>query len=138
MKVVLDTNVVMSAIFFGGDPLAIVRAAISKKVELVASRVVLAEYREIAERLSKAYSLTNYKRPLAILESHIKIVKSATLPRQICRDPDDDAILACAIGAKAKIICSGDDDLLSLSGVRGIEILKPREFRVKYLCHTGK
>lgn len=133
MKVVLDTNVVMSAIFFGGDPLAIVRAAISKKIELVASRQVITEYHEIAERLSDAYSGVTYKRALAILESHIKIVKPVTLPRQICRDPDDDAILACAMGAKAKIICSGDDDLLSLSGVQGIEILKPRAFRVKYL-----
>lgn len=133
MKVVLDTNVVMSAIFFGGDPLAIVRAAISKKIELVASKQVITEYHEIAERLSDAYSGVTYKRALAILESHIKIVKPVTLPRQICRDPDDDAILACAMGAKAKIICSGDDDLLSLSGVQGIEILKPRAFRVKYL-----
>lgn len=134
MKVVLDTNVVMSAIFFGGDPLSIVRAAFSRRIELVASRAVLAEYREIAERLAEAYPGVSYKRPLSILESHIKVVKAATLPRQICRDSDDDAILACAIGAKAKIICSGDDDLLSLDGIRGIEILKPRDFRLKYLA----
>lgn len=134
MKVVLDTNVVMSAIFFGGDPLSIVRAAVSRRIELVASRAVLAEYREIAERLVEAYPEVSYKRPLSMLESHIKVVKASTLPRQICRDSDDDAILACAIGAKAKIICSGDDDLLSLDGIRGIEILKPREFRLKYLA----
>ena len=49
MKVVLDTNVVMSAIFFGGDPKRIVREAISKRLEIVATRAVLSEYREVAE-----------------------------------------------------------------------------------------
>jgi len=51
VRAVLDTNVVMSAIFFGGTPMKIVRAAFSKKVQLVASRAVMSEYREVAERL---------------------------------------------------------------------------------------
>ena len=51
MRAVLDTNVVMSAIFFGGTPLKIIRAAVSKNVQLVASRAVVSEYREVAERL---------------------------------------------------------------------------------------
>ena len=55
MRAVLDTNVVMSAIFFGGDPKAIVRAAVSKRVELVATKAVLAEYHEVAERLNEHY-----------------------------------------------------------------------------------
>ncbi len=51
MRAVLDTNVVMSAFFFGGTPLKIVRSAFSRKIELVASKAVLSEYREVAERL---------------------------------------------------------------------------------------
>ena len=42
-------------------------------------------------------------------------------------------IIACALGGKAKIMCSGDDDLLALNRFRGLEILKPREFRARYL-----
>ena len=69
MRAVLDTNVVMSAIFFGGTPLKIIRAAFSKDVQLVASRAVVSEYREVAERLHKQFPTVNCRRPLSILES---------------------------------------------------------------------
>ena len=62
MRAVLDTNVVMSAIFFGGIPLKIIRAVFSKKVELVSSKAVLAEYREVAERLHVQFPSVNYRR----------------------------------------------------------------------------
>ena len=133
MRVVLDTNVVMSAIFFGGDPKTIIRAAVSKRLELVSTTAVRAEYREVAERLHAHYPTISYRRPLAILESLVTLVRPATLSGTICRDPDDDALLACAIGGRAKIVCSGDDDLLVLNGFRGLEIMKPHEFKLRYL-----
>lgn len=128
MRAVLDTNVVMSAIFFGGMPLKIVRAAFAKKIELVASKAILSEYREVAERLHSQFSIVNHRRPLAILESKLKMVRPLVLERTVCRDPDDDAILACALGGNAKVICSGDEDLLSLDGFRGLEIMPPSAF----------
>ena len=128
MRAVLDTNVVISAIFFGGMPLKIVRAAFAKKVELVASRAVLREYREVAERLHVQFPSVNYRRPLSILESKLIIVRPVALGETVCRDPDDDAIIACALGGKAKVICSGDDDLLALNGFRGLEIMQPSDF----------
>lgn len=128
MRVVLDTNVVMSAIFFGGAPLKIVRAAFAKRVELVASEAVLSEYREVAERLHAQFPSVNHRRPLAILESKLAIMRPAVLGETVCRDPDDDAILACAIGGKAKVICSGDGDLLALDGFRGLEVIRPGDF----------
>lgn len=128
MRAVLDTNVVISAIFFGGMPLKIVRAAFAKKVELVASRAVLREYREVAERLHVQFPSMNYRRPLSILESKLIIVRPVALGETVCRDPDDDAIIACALGGKAKVICSGDDDLLALNGFRGLEIMQPSDF----------
>lgn len=128
MRAVLDTNVVISAIFFGGMPLKIVRAVFAKKVELVASRAVLREYREVAERLHARFPFVNYRRPLSILESKLIIVRPVALGETVCRDPDDDAIIACALGGKAKVICSGDDDLLALNGFRGLEIMQPSDF----------
>lgn len=133
MRAVLDTNVVMSAIFFGGDPRSIVRAALSHRIELVATRAVINEYREIAARLQNAYPGVSYRRPLAIIESALKMVRPVTLSGRVCRDPDDDAIVSCALGGRAKIICSGDEDLLALNGYRGLEIMKPREFKNRYL-----
>ena len=128
MRAVLDTNVVMSAVFFGGVPLKIVRAAFTRKIELVASKAVLSEYREVAERLHGQFPAVNYRRPLAILESKLTVVRPVALGETICRDPDDDAILACALGGKAKVICSGDGDLLALDGFRGLEIMRPADF----------
>ena len=92
MRAVLDTNVVMSAIFFGGTPMKIVRAAFSKKVQLVASRAVMSEYREVAERLHEQFPSVNYRRPLSILESKLTMVRPVALGQTVCRDPDDDAI----------------------------------------------
>ena len=134
MRAVLDTNVVMSAIFFGGDPRAIVRAAISRRIELVATRAVVNEYREIAARLQQYYPGVSCRRQLAILESALKMVRPVTLSGRVCRDPDDDAIVSCALGGKAKIICSGDEDLLAINGYRGLEVLRPREFKSRYLA----
>ena len=128
MRVVLDTNVVMSAIFFGGTPLKIVRATFAKKVELVVTKAVLSEYREVAERLHEQFPTVNYRRPLAILESKLTMVRPAVLDDIVCRDPDDDDIIACALGGNAKVICSGDGDLLSLNGFRGLEIMQPTDF----------
>ena len=128
MRAVLDTNVVMSAIFFGGTPMKIVRAAFSKKVQLVASRAVMSEYREVAERLHEQFPSVNYRRPLSILESKLTMVRPVALGQTVCRDPDDDAIISCALGGKAKVICSGDGDLLALNGFRGLEIMAPSDF----------
>ena len=128
MRAVLDTNVVVSAIFFGGVPLKIVRAAFAKKVELVATKAVLSEYREIAERLHAQFPDVNHRRPLSILESKLTIVRPASLADAGCRDPDDDAIVACALGGGAKVICSGDGDLLTMNGFRGLEIMRPSDF----------
>ena len=128
MRAVLDTNVVMSAIFFGGTPMKIVRAAFSRKVQLVASRTVMSEYREVAERLHEQFPSVNYRRPLSILESKLTMVRPAALGQTVCRDPDDDAIISCALGGKAKVICSGDGDLLALNGFRGLEIMDPSDF----------
>ena len=128
MRAVLDTNVVMSAFFFGGTPLKIVRSAFSRKIELVASKAVLSEYREVAERLHEQFPSVNYRRPLSILESKLTMVRPAALGEAVCRDPDDDDIIACALGGKAKVNCSGDGDLLALNGFRGLEVMKPSVF----------
>lgn len=128
MRAVLDTNVVMSAFFFGGTPPKIVRSAFSRKIELVASKAVLSEYREVAERLHEQFPSVNYRRPLSILESKLTMVRPAARGEAVCRDPDDDDIIACALGGKAKVICSGDGDLLALNGFRGLEVMKPSVF----------
>jgi predicted nucleic acid-binding protein len=54
-----------------------------------------------------------------------EVVEPPPLPQPVCRDPDDDAVLALAIAAKADLIVSGDEDLLSMNSFAGIPILSP-------------
>ncbi len=133
MKVVLDTNVVMSAIFFGGIPQRILAASLEGGFELVASAAILKEYREVCIRLHEQHQGVDYLPALAMIEAAATIIEPSTLPAPVCSDPDDDYFIACAVSSGAKIICSGDAHLLNVNGYNGIEILKPREFADAYL-----
>jgi predicted nucleic acid-binding protein len=60
-------------------------------------------------------------------------VEPVNLQQQVCRDPDDDKFISCAISGKAEVIVSGDKDLLSVSGITGMKVLRPIEFKKSYL-----
>ena len=62
------------------------------------------------------------------LETELEIVEPEALPKSICRDKDDDRVLATALTGRAAIIVSGDKDLLVLKRFRGIKIFSPRQF----------
>lgn len=58
---------------------------------------------------------------------------AAPLSEKVCDDPEDDKFLACALASGSMMIVSVDEHLLNVSGYRGIEVLKPRDFVSKYL-----
>ena len=91
------------------------------------------EYREVLNRLSRRYSTVDVGPLIDLIAVEIPMVKAARLRRQICNDPDDDKFIACAIAAKTKLIISGDQDLLRVTGTSGIKVLTPAEFVAKYL-----
>lgn len=128
MRAVLDTNVVMSAIFFGGVPLDVLTAWHNGRFELVISEAVMSEYREIAERMKMRFPTIAPERWLSYVESRATMVFAAPLEMQVCEDADDDVFLACAVAANAKIVCSGDRHLLACDGWNGIEVQTPRMF----------
>ncbi len=132
MRVILDTNVILSAIFFGGIPGRILSAYRDGRITLVLSPEILDEYRMTASRLAKKYDL-EYEALLEWIAIHSKINQATQLPDPVCADPDDDKFIACALASKAKIICSGDKHLLNVNGYQGIEVLKPRTLIDKYL-----
>lgn len=132
MRVILDTNVIMSAIFFGGIPGKILDAYASGKLTLILSPEILGEYQEVAERLAKKYKL-KYAEILDWIIVHSEMVSDTALAEPVCADPDDDKFIAAALTSNAKIICSGDKHLLDVNGFRKIEILKPKPFADKYL-----
>ena len=128
MRAVLDTNVVMSAIFFGGVPFKVLNAWHNGEFELVVSDAVMAEYREIAVRMKAKFPSIEPEIWMRYIEDHATMVSAVPLATQVCEDADDDVFLACAIAACAKIVCSGDKHLLACNGWNGVEVLTPRLF----------
>ena len=132
MRVILDTNVIMSALFFGGIPGQILSAYRTGTLTLILTPEILSEYQDVATRLSKRFGLES-EDIFQWITVHSELIADSTLIESVCADPDDDKFIAAALSSGAKIICSGDKHLLDVNGYRGIEILKPKPFADKYL-----
>lgn len=127
MNVVVDTNVVASAIFFGGKPKEIIDLIMKDKVYAYASKEILDEYTETIEYLSNNYS---EKKPLISLikiQSKLEII-NAHSKVNVCRDPDDNKFIECALDSACYYIVSGDKDLLSIEKYADIQIVTVAEF----------
>lgn len=133
MKVLLDTNVIMSAVFFGGFPLKILNGWRNGAIELVVSEDILSEYVEIASRLHKSYPQIDFIPWIEFIRQNATNIDVRGPYKSVCDDPDDDMFIACALASEAKLICSGDRHLLAVDGYQGIEILPPRQFIQKHL-----
>ena len=133
MKVVLDTNVFVSGLFFSGTPHEILCAWRDRKIGLVVSPEILEEYRRVGEELAVKFSGVETASFLELLAIEATVVAAKPLSESVCTDPDDDKFLACALASKTKVVCSGDKALLKTSGYRGIEVLSPRVFVENYL-----
>lgn len=133
MKIVLDTNVLISGIFFRGPPYRILQAWRDETIQLAACLEILAEYREVAARLSRTYKGIDILPLLDLVTARSHIVQAAPLSERVCDDPDDDIFLACALAAKAHLIVSGDRHLLAVSGFANIQILRPKAFVDQFL-----
>ncbi|MEN9636840.1 MAG: hypothetical protein RL077_5244 [Verrucomicrobiota bacterium] len=125
MKVVLDTNVLLSAILVPGTCR-----------ELLKGHALLHEWftspglvAELAEKLEGKLGLPPERTPLFLVyQRRARLVSPLPLPGRACRDPDDDLVLATALTAQADVIISGDKDLLTLKTHGGVRIRSPRQF----------
>ena len=127
MKVVLDTNVLISGIFFGGPPRAVLDAWAAGRFELILSPLMVDEYVRTCDRLGASHQGLAYQSILASLIGHGTLVPDTTDSEPITADPDDDKFMLCARGSGA-IVVSGDQHLLDAAGWQGIRVLKPRDF----------
>ena len=133
MKIVLDTNVFISGIFFTGPPYKILKAWRDGRIQILISEEIIEEYRRVGELLSKQFSDIEFGPILQLLTINTELVRTRKLISQVCEDPDDDKFLECAIFGKTNLIVSGDNHLLKVSGHKGIEIINPRNFVDNYL-----
>jgi uncharacterized protein len=132
MRLVLDTNVVASAVLWGGVPRQLLQDGREKRVSLFTSIRLLAELTDILvrpkfERKLAASGLTIEQ----IVDRYAElaaVVQPAAIAPTVLDDPDDDQVLACAVAARADLIVSGDRrHLLPLSSFEGMPIVSPAE-----------
>jgi len=133
MKIVLDTNVLISGIFFSGPPCQILKAWQEGKIKLAISKEILAEYHRVAEELSEKFPDVDIFQLLELITIHAEKINTQGIEVSVCEDPDDDMFISCALGSNSKIIVSGDKHLLKISGYQEIEVLTPRVFLDNYL-----
>ncbi len=137
MRIVLDTNVLISGIFFSGLPSKILQAWRSGKLQISVSIAILEEYLNVAERLAVRYTGVEYEGILDLIIQNAELVQATDLPEPVCEDADDDKFLACALASNTNIIVSGDSALLNVSGYCGIQVLTPKAFVSKFLDESN-
>ncbi len=133
MRIVLDTNVLMSGVFFSGPPAQILSAWADGHLDLLATVDILGEYRRVAARLSKKYPSVDGEQVIDLVIRESRIVEPAPVASDACEDEDDVKFLACAISGRAACVVSGDRALLRASGHEGVEVVKPRDFVTRFL-----
>ena len=127
IKAVLDTNVYISSIIFGGNPRAIIELCINNMVDTYTSSLILLE---IAQKLQSKFLWNRADVALAI--KTISKTSKVIVPQQkfnvVNEDPTDNKIIECAVAASASFIVTGDRHLLSLEKFKGIKIVSPKDF----------
>jgi uncharacterized protein len=134
VKIVLDTNVLVSGIFFSGPPYQILAAWRDGKIQIAVSVEILAEYYRVGEILAENFPNIDLKPMLDYVIHNAEVYAAPPLPEAVCEDPDDDKFFACALASESAVIVSGDKHLLKASGYQMIDVLKPRDFVNKYLA----
>ena len=133
MRVVLDTNVVMSGLFFAGPPSQILAAWRDGRFGMVLSPEILDEYMQVGVILASQYPEIDPHPFLRLLVRETHMVEPPPLREQVCSDSDDDKFWACAIAGDAEMIVSGDKQLQKVSGYENIKVLSPRSLLDRYL-----
>ena len=127
MKIVIDTNVVISGVFFGGKPRMILEAVSDGRISAYASAEILDEYYEVVdEMIDRGQGHLNCDVLLPLISAMEIVIPISSI--NISRDPDDNKFIECAADAGALYIVSGDKDLLDIKKYDGIQIVAAADF----------
>ena len=132
-KVVIDTNVFVSGIFFSGPPYRILKAWQEGQLQIAVSEEIIDEYRRVIDALSAKFEHIDLDSIVELLLIEAELVPSYSFEKPVCEDSDDDKFIACAIASKSKYIISGDKHLLKIGTFLDTTIVTPRHFLDNFL-----
>ena len=131
MRAVIDTNVLIAGLLWHGSPHALLAQVRGGALSLVSSPALLAELAGVLGRSKFDAALkrsnTSRDRLLTEVRQLAEVIEPPPLPQPVCRDPDDDEVLALALAARVELIVSGDQDLLVLQQFEGVPIVNPAQ-----------
>jgi len=131
MRVVFDTNVLVAAFLTEGLCSVLLNRASRGEFELLICPKILEEFERVLKKKVKLpYDLAQDVLNLILEVS--KVVQSTRVVQAVCRDEDDNNILACALSTGANYLISGDKDLLEIGSIERLKILSPREFEILF------
>ena len=128
MKLVIDTNVLISGIFWKGPPNQIVSHWLKDGFEVFISESILTEYEKVLKRMKSGLTSDEIREWIKLIISHSYVVKPLETISIIEEDPDDDKFILCGVYGSVDYIVSGDKHLLNLSEYEGIKIVSPSRF----------
>lgn len=131
VRLILDTNIVVSALLWGGIPRRLLELGRDNTVTLFTSPDLLDELADVLSREKFSNLLAQHQlTPDYLMQRYgllAHVIAPAPIERTVPTDPDDDAVIACALAAQAHMIVTGDRDLLVLHPFQGVQILNPAE-----------
>ena len=132
IRAVLDTNLLVSYLLTRRPPIATVieEHLLEERFALLTGAVLLEELDRVLRypRLQRYYTAEDRRRYVALLAVLGEVVDLPESVPRICRDPDDDWVISCAVAGEAGVIVSGDRDLLALGRAGKIPILSAAQF----------
>ena len=128
LRVVLDTNVLISAVVYGGNPRTILQDAISGAVGISVSEALVQELQDVLHRPQFGLSVQFIQNTVAELASIAQWVAPTKHHLLVKDDPSDNLVLDCAVAADADYIVTGDNHLLRLRKCGKVKIINPQQF----------
>jgi putative PIN family toxin of toxin-antitoxin system len=132
MRVVIDTNVVISGIFWKGNPNKILSAWFKDKFVVLISPEIVIEYEKVIKRMDSGLTPGEIQMWIEIIISHSTTIEAPLMLKVVDADPDDNKFIECALFGHAGYIISGDKHLLDLKEYERIKILSPSQFCTEY------
>lgn len=132
LRVVVDTNIIVSGLFWQGPPKQLYQGLVSGHFDLLLTELLLDELRDVVtrEKFETRFAAIGFSPSEFLLqyEANAIMVEPAAIPIDAVRDPKDRAVLACAVGGEADYVVSGDKDLLVLGHYQSILIITAVQF----------